>query len=394
MSRHGVSEFTFTRSHSILQKTQKKSICLVVGVHEGDDLLHLAVIYSKSPISTLDTRVKICSVSEIYPPTYSELVAKSSQNRRTISQLSNESSVIRLTQGVSTDVARLLASYPSNEEAIINALSEIDGFGRQGENNFLQSDAIKTALKIFDLPIDAKARIIELAQDKDTALQQIKIIEDGVIEHDARSIPGLQLESSDVTGRAVFSSRSERLEVITANKRPLEEVFGVDLIYFNQVKRSVVMVQYKMLDREGKTTPKWVYRPDAQLEAEIKRMHQFALDNPVAPNSYRLNSGVFYLKFIKRDLKEGTRGIVLPLEHFEQYRSLPKAKGRNGGIRVEYEALEGQYLRQTAFIELVRSGYVGTYPESSENLMAFIEFVLQSGKSVVTAIQTRNKVSE
>jgi hypothetical protein len=60
--------------------------------------------------------------------------------------------------------------------------------------------------------------------------------EDSVIEHDARHLPGFDLVGSDITGRAVFTKDRERLEIFTANRRPLEHVFGVDLIYLNATR--------------------------------------------------------------------------------------------------------------------------------------------------------------
>ena len=84
--------------------------------------------------------------------------------------------------------------------------------------------------------------------DQDTALARVRLREDTVIEHDARSIPGWTLTSSYQTGRATFSQGDQVLEVITANKQPLEEIFGVDLIYLNRTHRALVMLQYKMME--------------------------------------------------------------------------------------------------------------------------------------------------
>ena len=41
----------------------------------------------------------------------------------------------------------------------------------------------------------------------------------------------------------VFEKGDERLDVYTANRGPLERVFGVDLIYLNTVRQNIVMVQ-------------------------------------------------------------------------------------------------------------------------------------------------------
>jgi len=88
-------------------------------------------------------------------------------------------------------------------------------------------------MNAFGLAADSWADTLELHPDRETGLARIPIIEDGAIEHDARSLPGFELIESDRTGRAVFTRGDERLEIYTANCRPLEEVFGVDLIYLN-----------------------------------------------------------------------------------------------------------------------------------------------------------------
>lgn len=390
-SRNGVSDFTFVRPHSELQATPKKSICLVVGQRAGSHPLYVGVVRNKLAVSTLDSRVRVQLASPIEPITFEELrglLGEASSDRRMADQLFDGSPVRRLSKGLSLLIIENLLARVKNEKVLKNINRAIHSPGSRGENRLLQSDAISTALKIFDLPPSAKARLMELSDTSESALENVRILEDAIIEHDARSMPGLQIQDSDVSGRAVFSSGKERLEVITANKRPLEEVFGVDLIYFNKIKRSLVMVQYKMLEKEGREDGRWVYRPDGQLIAEIERMHRFLVDNPAGSEPYRLNSAAFYLKFVKRNREDGTRGIVLPLEHFEQFLDSPSAVGPGGGVRVDYDALNGHYLRQTAFVELVRSGYIGTYPRDTDALMAFVELTLQHGKSVVAAIQS------
>jgi hypothetical protein len=137
-----------------------------------------------------------------------------------------------------------------------------------------------------------------------------------VIEHDARSVPGFDLVKSDVTGRAVFEKETERLEIFTANRRQLEEAFGVDLIYLNLIHQNIIMVQYKMLEphRPNDEETDWLYRPDDQLDVEIKRMDAFVREQTPGPLEYRLNPEVFYLKFVKRDGAISNGGIVVPID--------------------------------------------------------------------------------
>jgi hypothetical protein len=220
-------------------------------------------------------------------------------------------------------------------------------------------------------------------------------MEDSVIEHDARHLPDYDLVKSDLTGRAVFEHAHERLEVFTANRRPLERVFGVDLIYLNTSRQNIVMLQYKMLEpsREGATDTDWLYRPDANLDSEICRMRKFTADQRPNPCEYRLNSSVFYLKLVKRNglIKNG--GIIIPIDHFEKLRLDPACRGPRNGLRVTYEALAGRYLRQNAFLDLVRSGYIGAHAATTVHLKSLVEAVLCNDKAVVAAIQQRTEAS-
>ena len=187
-----------------------------------------------------------------------------------------------------------------------------------------------------------------------------------------------------MTGRAIFSHKGEVLEVITANQRPLEECFGVDLVYLNSAKRNLVMVQYKMLEQISKD---WIYRPDQQLDDEVQRMKYFAQLETGSPEEFRLHSGMFYLKLVKRNgpLKEG--GIVLPLDHFMSILDDPAAVGPRGGIRVSYQSLGGSYLRRQPFVDLIRAGYIGSHSGTTNMVQSLIDQIVRGNRSVVAAIQ-------
>lgn len=47
----------------------------------------------------------------------------------------------------------------------------------------------------------------EARAGQNTALARVNIVEDAVVEHDARHVPGYDLVVSDVTGHAVFERR-------------------------------------------------------------------------------------------------------------------------------------------------------------------------------------------
>lgn len=258
-------------------------------------------------------------------------------------------------------------------------------------NAALQEDAVQTALAAFGLTSNDQALKVELVEGRATALGRVAIMEDSVVEHDARSVPGYSLIQSDVTGRAVFQKGEDQLEVFTANRRDLEHCFGVDLIYVNLTKQNVVMLQYKMLEAAKKSgdITDWVYRPDSQLDVEIARMSVFATAHSPGPKEYRLNPQVFYMKFVKRDALLGDGGIIMPLDHFEKVRADKSFRGPKKGLRLSYKTLNGSYLRQTPFLDLVKCGYVGAHAQTSDEFRVLIESILDGNKAIVAAIQKR-----
>ncbi len=188
----------------------------------------------------------------------------------------------------------------------------------------------------------------------------------------------------------MFSHGNERLEIYTANRRQLERALGVDLIYLNVTRRNLVMLQYKMLEPPTGGTTDWTYRPDGQLEEELRRMRRFARENAAPRNEYRLNGSIFYLKFVKRDGAMRQGGVIMPIDHYDLFVRSPRARGPRQSLRIGYEALRGSYMREQPFLDLIRAGYIGAYSETTEPLMVLVRAVLDRGTAVVAAIQTPN----
>jgi hypothetical protein len=226
--------------------------------------------------------------------------------------------------------------------------------------------------------------------DDDTALGRVRLQEDAVISHDARWLPGWRFDQSDLTGRAVFRKDEAELEVFTANKLPLEELFGVDLIYLNVRRGSLVLVQYKMMNvqrRPAPESPEWLVTINRQFKDELSRMERFDRDLSDG-RPYRLNTGPFFFKLVKRDAAANSAGILLSKGHLDQLLADGQLSGRRGGLRISFQALDGHYLQGEAFVELVRSGYIGSRGATTAHLQTLIEAALTSGRAVVAAIET------
>jgi hypothetical protein len=390
-SRKGVREFSVTYPHAALDRVTVPTVCLLEGESANGPEMYVAILQSKNAVSTLQSRIKVRRGAELLQPLLSDVVlaiADGQYARRLEQRLEGNSPVVALSPLLSEHVVDALAADDSNAVALRAIHASLAVPARFDSMLALQDDAVRTALNAFEVEFD-EAMSVNVSPNHETAVRRISVSEDAVIEHDARSLPGFDLTESDVTGRAVFRRADERIEVITANKRPLEEIFGVDLILVNLVHENVVMLQYKMLEPVTGVDfeTDWLYRPDAQLDEELARMRVFGVDLGSAPGDYRYNHELFYLKFVKRDRSVRKGAIITPLSHFDMLRSDPALKGPRGGMRISYRSLGGRYLREMSFLDLVRAGYIGARANTTEQLRPLINAGLERNRGIVAAVR-------
>lgn len=392
-SRRGVNEFTVARPHELFERVHVPTACLVIGTGDDGSEVYFGLVSSRSAVTTLESRIKVKRALRIQPSSKSDiikLVTDKAHARNLRGRLASCESVIALSPKLSVHLIEQLAAIKSNSGTMRAVVASLSAPKYYRGVDAMQEDAVHMALRAFGLSPGDQGVSLELARGLSTALARVNIMEDSVVEHDARRFADYELIGSDISGRAVFEKGRERLEIFTANRRPLERVFGVDLIYLNMTRQNIVMVQYKMLEpQECENGDKnWIYRPDTNLDTEIKRMWKFAGQHPPGPYEYRLNPQVFYLKFVKRNGTLSNAGIVLPIDHFERLRKDPSCKGPRGAVRVSYESLAGRYLRQGPFLDLIRSGYIGATAETTAYFKELVEVVVQSDRAVVGAIQS------
>ena len=392
-SHRGLNEFTIARPHEYLDKIKTPTACIVLGKDDFETEVRFGVVSSVAPVSTLESRVKIRRAQRIQPSTKKDLlqiVTNKSHAKRLQNELVSDNSIIVLSPKLSSHLVEKIADIEMNRGPMRLVASSLSSPKNFRDMAAIQHDAVQIALRAFGLSADDQAVSVELIEGQEIALARMNVLEDAVIEHDARSVPGYDLVGSDVTGHAVFEKGSERLEVYTANRRPLEKVFGVDLIYLNTIRQNIVMVQYKMLkysQGNGNDTD-WIYRPDPNLASEIRRMQEFRKKCSLGLYEYRLNPQVFYLRFVKRDSASKNAAITMPIDHFERLRKDPACRGPRGGFRISFKSLAGRYLRQGAFLDLIRSGYIGAHAETTKHLRELVDPVAHNDRAVVAAIQS------
>jgi hypothetical protein len=350
----------------------------------SENCAYAGIMRSRQAVTTLDSRIAISFNVRLQPASMDGLVdlLPSGPIRKAFTLLTAErETVTRLTPIVSTAIVTALWNLEENQDALKYLARQLgakifrDGFA-------LQQDAVGLALKFFGhVPNPTQAIIPDTLG---TSLGAIRLLEDNIVEHDARSIPGMHVIKSDVTGYAEFEGGGDRLRVYTANKRPLEALFGIDLVYLNLKLRNLVLVQYKMLER---THDDWIYRPDDQLDKEIARMDLFRKASSKLVG-YRLNPEAFYMRFVKREGKIDGPAITMPVDHFKNIKANPSL-GRRGGLRISYEALDGQYMREAGLVDLVKAGYIGCHCDTTAAFETLIDELLQQGSAAVAAIQSK-----
>lgn len=405
-TRSAGTRFSLIFPHEVARKAKADSLALFA---INDAELRVGIVSSVQTVATMDSRVLFDLVQPVVPGVLDELVsqlAAMSTRLPTKRLLEGDERLSALSEKLRDKIFEQLTGEPANEIVFSRILARIDRPRRFDGVRALQADAIAVALKAFGVTDGASAVSFV---GKDSSIEGARLLEDAVIEHDARWAPGWKLDDSDVTGKAVFTQRSDRLVVYTANKRPLEELLGVDLIYLNEQRGSLVMVQYKMMEStkvvdsdygerigdedDGLDEPahgelkEWVTPIDAQFKEEMKRMARFKGD--LSPGGcYRLNPGAFYFKLVRRNAATNSPTLVLSLGHLNKMLKDGEMSGPRGGLRISYGALGGHYLRGDGFIELIRSGYIGTRDATTVHLRILIDEALNNRRGVVAAIQS------
>ena len=396
-TRDRMRQFSLTRAHGDARGISTPCICLFFaeksrpfGAQVDSPATYVAVFKGKSAVTTFDSRLTIRRGVEIKPSTPSGLInlfegESFAQDMK--KRLNKDAPLIMLGPKQSTVLLEKLLTIEANRGPLRTLAGGLTKPQPESIER-LQLDALKMALRAFGLPDDAPAATINVARDSKTGLTRLNVHEDGVIEHDARVVPGYEFIDSNVRGQATFRKGEQTLEVYTANRRKLEEAFGVDLIYLNLFHRNAVLVQYKMLEPkggEGEPTD-WVYREDNHLQKQLKTMRLFR-SNHGRTDGFRLSREAFYFKFVRRQKPENSTNILLPLSHFEEILQDSAFRTVHGNVRVSYKGLSGRYMRQTAFIDLIQAGYIGSDASTTEHLRALIDGVQLGDDSLVVAVQ-------
>lgn len=294
-------------------------------------------------------------------------------------------------------VADRLARYTENWREAVNRLSP-----RTKSNLAFQKETLGLALEIGGISRDELFtwRPVEGPQQSFlSGLPGAQIREDTMIFNDFSTLPGFDaIGEATHYGAKVFEdpdNPSTRMTVVMANRLPLEQQTGADLIYFNEAYRCFVMVQYKAM-ANGNNGPEFRWQADDQFVRELERMDTLIselkkIPSGNDPDGFRFSNNPFFLKFCPRvlfnpDDKGLFKGIYLPLDLWKRLEVSGKLKGSKGGNVLTFRNV-GRWINNSEFIRLVAGSWVGTSIEQSVALGSMIRKILVSGKTVTFAVK-------
>ena len=306
-------------------------------------------------------------------------------------------------------LSAILAARPSTREqldALREQIHEALTFQghQEGGLEVFERDAVASAIQIWGGPARRKRVLGSASADTGRApapfisrLQGVSLREDAQVIHDSATFPGMEVARRYQVGAVELDNeQGERLTILHCNRQPLEQTLGVDLIYYNHVYDSFILVQYKRMVEKGKSGP--AYRPasDSNYESEMQRMaeveqllQQAEVTARGIPNDFPLSTQPFFLKFCdtkaKAALDEGmVSGMYVPLQLWKDFIASADAKGKRGGVLVSWQNRPRNF-NNSSFTGLLRSGWIGTSAGQSQALSEIIGKILEGQHMLIIA---------
>jgi hypothetical protein len=294
-------------------------------------------------------------------------------------------------------LSKLNEDYINKMKRIIISDKKINANDNKNYITSTERDALGIVLRINDLD-NEQNKVLEWNIEETSTpdfirnLNYLNVIEDQLIFKDSRCFGDWKIIDEDIHSICTLSNGINRVTIIYANRTKIENNTGVDLIYFDHVNNSYIFVQYKRLAEEH---GKYIYRPksDRNLNKELDLMKRLELNLSNDRSDYKINDQVFYFKFCRGKQEVYTKGLsngfYMPKDYFLQSIELQKEKGKPNVI--SYETIT-RYLTNTVFIELIKSGLIGTKIDDAKLISNIIEELLSGKKSLILAASTHNNM--
>ncbi len=360
------------------------------GMRAGTNLRRLNI----SSIYRLENPIKPTTIIKEVNPRFKKYLAEKAKNGGLLTIKSFEEFLDIFIKIVEKEASLLLNKYSKERREKIKHLAH----SKLGSSLAQQQEAILTAMNIagidreqtlgWDVSADG---VVDSYLD---GLESVHLREDSQIINDLTTLPGFDAVKNHKHSSTVFKNDKSKLTILLANRLPLEELLGTDLIYYNEDFKCFVMVQYKVMEKEGGD---FLFRlPNSQFSDELKRMDDISLllngiSNEDEILDFRISKDPFFIKMCPRiefnpdDVGLST-GMYLPLEYLKLLQKDHSTMGPKGGRFISYDNVS-RYFNNTSFKTIVEQGWIGTHIKQSEVLEQMITSTIQYGRTAVIAIK-------
>ena len=294
-----------------------------------------------------------------------------------------------------SDEARFLINRLSLEEEPIAGL---DGMRLREERDAVGTSLDLAGLSRSDRPLSDSSEDIRSGQPFGALNSSLGSLvhEDDLIAYDLGRFD--IIADIERLSPAAFTIRDRdiRLTVINVNRKRLEKVHGVDLVYYDEIQDQATAVQYKRLEgvERGNVVKKWVYRRKAELEKQLELMHQPPREAAVSSEEWRISPSPTFFKFVKAEdfdprSSELLWGMYVPSDYLALgIRDGSFNTGPRGGFEITRH--KTRYLSRRVFVELVRRGWIGTCKTDKSSLGRMVK-ELAVNHEVVFSIRSEVK---
>ena len=371
----------------------------------------LGVVKSKSIVSTGRSRFRVEQLLVLSNPRRfedaMEAMGPAAQKRAKRSGLPVDASPVVLTPTVAKEILEALKT----DGAVAEWLRQLQSVPQKMSERTLavvqeSRDAIAIAMRIADPrmrydgdPLLKHARGA-VSDDVITAViddAHLVDSEEDLIPEELRRFRSDTQRDQPSAHMARLRGRGYDLLVFNVNKKPLEVVLGVDLIYWDLDRNSFTMLQYKRLERkrlkDGNQSG-WRYVRKKDITEQLGLMQNYRLRGTEASESknWRMTSP-YWFKFVRRDAAkyddgELLRGMYVPADYLRLACADGSLEtGSKGGFQVTYD--NTTYITRDVFAELISRGAIGTAGLQSNDMKRIVENVASVDRNMIIAVKKK-----
>lgn len=282
-----------------------------------------------------------------------------------------------------------LLSFIDKEASLLGGTHRLDRLAEQ-------RDGLGTAMDIGGIQRTKYLKDLD-ANKADTAnsvldlFDNLPIHERHIIEHDKQMLEKI---FSDGYHGVQFTQGINQVRVYVADKTKLETALGTDLIIYQSLWNSMILVQYKLMKNGSKEEKGWKYRPNVQFDQQTnqikKFMNSYPESNPRNPWELRLCDDPFYFKFCEKRRPTSrddslVRGLSMSCKVLNKFLEMPESLGPNEGRVIGYDNCP-RYLNNSEFTSMAKMGWIGSGGKGTDFLEKRIREVINPKREPLVAI--------